>query len=153
MKVLLVQRASSLDVAAAVVREREGASRRGRKFVVANLDEEIQALFAELLRPLEVSLLDAGYAERVESLGRAPHVAKLAIERQRPLGDRFGRRRISAPVHHEGCSVESPGTGRGRTLLGRERALEAMPALGDVPTVVPEVGQSSCKLQDEFALP
>jgi len=52
-------------VATAVVREREGACRRDRLTFVADLAKESKALLGELLRLLEISLLDGGHTEHV----------------------------------------------------------------------------------------
>ena len=103
-----MQRSGALEVALAVVREREGARRRDRVVLVAGPAEESQALLGELLRLFEVCFLDRDDAEHVEVLSSAPQVTKAAMKLERLLGDRPGRRNISAPVRHEGRFRSEP---------------------------------------------
>ena len=61
-----MERAGALEVAAAVVCERESARRRDRVALVTGLVEEGEALLGELLGSLQVSFLDGGHTEDVE---------------------------------------------------------------------------------------
>jgi len=120
--------------------------------LVAEFAEESEALFYELLRPCPIALLTERIAELLQGLGRTPRIPESAMERERLLGPKSYRRRISTGGCQLGRPVESFGARRRRTLVGEEGAVETTHALHDAPAG-PEIGQSTRQPQGTLRLP
>src|SRR6266511_2586490 len=151
-KVVLVQCSAAFAVAQPVAHPRKHASRHERVLLVAELTELSCALVEELPRPYEIVFIGDSEAEQESGLGGAPCIPERAMERKPLLGPKRRRRSVSETDRHVGRSVERFGTGRRRTIVGAERALETTTTLRQMALLVPEPRHGSCEPQGKFAL-
>src|SRR5207302_3420411 len=115
----------------------------------SELAESGEALLEERERPRPVGLLSCGEREREHRVGSAPVVAQAAMERERVLAPLLCGERIAPTDGHYGGSVERPGAGGRRCVVGGEQSLESSLSLCEVTAHVPKAIERTRELQRE----